>query len=274
MLEPRRTQPRTPIATRIADDLRIAIELGTLRGGASLPPQHDLAETYGCSQTTVRIAIESLKKQGLIVGGRGKPPTVRVQVRPVVRDSERHQQEKDLVRKPEEERRKFGLAESDMNVALEKVDFNATYAVTVDEKISAAFELPSQTEFLVRIFEHSDKRSGRLEAWSISWLPKYLIEANPDIEDPANKAWPGGTMHQLYTVGIEVAKVVDEVSARMPSTVEQEAWSLTDGIPLFVVRRKSYDTAGRIVEISDAHYPSDRTQLVFHTPLTPWSDNT
>jgi GntR family transcriptional regulator len=65
-------------------------------------------------------------------------------------------------------------------------------------------------------------------------------------------------------------KMVDEVTARMPTTVEAQLWGLAEGVPLIFCRRISIDAAGRVIETSDADYPADRTELHFVTPLRPW----
>lgn len=88
--------------------------------------------------------------------------------------------------------------------------------------------------------------------------------------DETNEPWPGGTQHQLSTVGIEVMCMLDLVTARMPTTVEGQLWGLGDGIPLLFCRRLSLDADNRVVEISDATYPADRTELQFVTPLKAW----
>jgi GntR family transcriptional regulator len=88
--------------------------------------------------------------------------------------------------------------------------------------------------------------------------------------DASNEPWPGGTQHQLYTVGIEIMTMIDEVTAKMPTTVDRQAWGLDNGIPLLLVRRISIDKLDRIVEVSDAVFPADRTKLEFKTPLKPW----
>jgi GntR family transcriptional regulator len=268
-----RTAPRQPVALKIADDLRLQIEAGDLRSGDSLPALQELASAYNCSIGSARTAIGLLKQQGLVTGGRGKPPTVRPTPRRVERSSERHQLEKDLVRQPEDIRRRHGLAEDDMSSVLDQYDFEARYSfVSADIDLADAFRVPVGTSLLRREFIHRDKRSGVLEAWSLSWLLADIISANPDISDPANAAWPGGTMHQLYTVGIEIDHVVDYVTAAMPTTVEAQAWDLPDGTPLLWVRRVSIDTSDRVVEVTDAQYPADRTMLTFHTQLTRWDN--
>ena len=79
-------------------------------------------------------------------------------------------------------------------------------------------------------------------------------------------------MHQLYTVGVEIDRVLDRVTAAMPTTVEAQLWDLTSGIPLLCVRRISIDINDRVVEVSDAQFPADRTVLAFATQLTRWGD--
>jgi UTRA domain len=86
------------------------------------------------------------------------------------------------------------------------------------------------------------------------------------ISDPVHAAWPGGTMHALSTVGIEVDTIIDEVTAAMPTTVEVSTWALPEGVPLLWVRRSSLDTTGRVVEISDAQYPVPSRPHQTHLP--------
>ena len=259
-MEPQKTPARSPIAVRIADDLRIQIDSGQLQPGDALPTLHQLAEQWSCSITSTRTAIDLLKKQGLITGGRGKAPSVRIPPRQVVRTSKRHQKEKDIVLETEDVRSRRGLAQ-------DTLELTADYqTVPAGEKLAEAFGIDPADELLQRVYEHSDPRTERLEAWSISWIPMKLIESNPAIADPANAAWPGGTLHQLYTVGIEVIEVIDDVTAAMPSTVDVERWQLPDGVPMIWCRRTSIDTEGRVVEVTDAQYPADRTILNFRTP--------
>lgn len=269
-----RTAAHQPIALRIADDLRLKIEGGELRSGDSLPPLHQLSSDYGCSMTSARAAISLLKQQGLVLTERGKASTVRSALRLMERSSERHQAEKDLVHASEETRARRGLAEDDIGSSVDDFDVTASYSVvSADQDLADAFRIQEGSSLLRREFSHRDKRTGALEAWSISWLRCDLIKGNPKISDPANAKWPGGTMHQLYTVGIEIADVRDHVTAAMPTTVELQSWNLPEGTPLLWVRRISIDTLDRIVEVSDAQYPSDRTMLTFRTPLKRWKKN-
>lgn len=270
-MKPQPTGVAVPIQLRIADDLRLRIERGELAPGDPLPTLQVICDDYDCSLNSARAAIGLLKQQGLITGGRGKAATVRTPIARVCRSSERHQAEKDLVLQPEEVRASTGVAETDMGSKIEDLSFVTEYdRIKPPTKLAANFGISIDTEVLQRVYEMRDKRDGRRLSWSVSYIPVPLLATNPSLLDPANEPWPGGTQHQLYTVGIEVTKIVDQVSASMPTTAEAHEWRLDDGVPMLHVRRISYDETGKVVEISDANFPADRTELSFTTPLKKW----
>ena len=60
----------------IADDLRRRILHGDLRVGDPLPSESQLCRQWHASRGPVRQALASLRGEGLITGGRGKPPVV------------------------------------------------------------------------------------------------------------------------------------------------------------------------------------------------------
>lgn len=58
---------------QVADDLRADITAGRLGPGWKLPPEIDLADSYGVSRPTIRRAIAELQQAGLVdvIHGRG-----------------------------------------------------------------------------------------------------------------------------------------------------------------------------------------------------------
>jgi len=189
----------------------------------------------------------------------------------VCRSSERHQHEKDLVLESEAVRASTGVAETDMGSKIEDLAFNPEYrTITPPPALAAALGIRPETPVLQRVYEMRDRQDNRRLSWSISYIPIPLIESNPRLRDSANEPWPGGTQHQLSTVGIEVMRIVDQVSAVMPTTADAHEWRLDNGVPMLRVRRISYDASDRVVEISDADFPADRTELSFTTVLKKW----
>ncbi|MGE2716737.1 GntR family transcriptional regulator [Mycolicibacterium litorale] len=62
---------------KIADSLREQIRRGELPVGAELPSESQLCEQWKASRGPVRQALAALRAEGVIAGGRGKPPVVR-----------------------------------------------------------------------------------------------------------------------------------------------------------------------------------------------------
>lgn len=270
-MEPRPTAVEAPVHLRIADSLRMQIESGDLAPGDSLPTLAKICETWRCSTNSARGAIALLKSQGLISSGRGKAPIVRIPPGKVVRSSDRHQAEKDLAAQPEEERAAVGEAETNLGMSIETQQFTSNYdTIEAGPELADLFEIAPSDQVLRRRFEATDERTGHLLSFSTSYIPVVLIRSNPALLDGRNEPWPGGTQHQLSTVGIEIMCMVDQVTGRMPTTVEAQLWGLPDGVPLLICRRISLDADNHNVEISDATYPADRTELRFITPLKPW----
>lgn len=60
----------------IAGTLRQQIADGSLAPGEALPSESQLSERFAVSRGTIRHALSALRADGLIVGGRGRPPVV------------------------------------------------------------------------------------------------------------------------------------------------------------------------------------------------------
>jgi len=272
-MDPRPTTVQAPIHLRIADDIRMQIERGDLAPGDSLPTLAQLCEQWSCSMNSARGAITLLKAQGLITAGRGKAPIVRIPPGRVIRSSERHQAEKDQALGDEEERAAVGEAETNLSMSISDQEFVSTYdTIEARDELADLFGIKPEAPVLRRRYESTDRQTGRLLSASVSYMPRALVEGNLELLDQGNEPWWGGTQHQLSTVGIEIMCIVDQVTARMPTTVEAQQWDMPDGVPLLFCRRISIDEDNRTVEISDAHYPADRTEFRFVTPLQPWEN--
>ena len=70
----------TPIYRQVYDQLRVAIEQGTLPTGHRLPPTRELAGQLGLNRTTISAAYSLLEADGLIEGQVGRGSFVRMAV--------------------------------------------------------------------------------------------------------------------------------------------------------------------------------------------------
>ncbi|SDI23149.1 GntR family transcriptional regulator [Actinokineospora alba] len=69
----------TPLHEQIAAEVRRQIATGELAVGAQVPSESQLCALWDASRGPVRQALATLRAEGLIGGGRGKPPVVRRQ---------------------------------------------------------------------------------------------------------------------------------------------------------------------------------------------------
>ncbi|MEU5949625.1 GntR family transcriptional regulator [Micromonospora sp. NPDC047465] len=257
---------------RVAADLRSKIRAGRFAPDTRLPAETDLARDYGVTVNTMRRALELLLQEGLIDKRQGAGNYVRQQRPPMVRTTERYQWEKDRVRLPADERRAAGATERDTGLNRDDLDFYAEYTqIPATAEIAAVFNVPEGTRLLRRVY-HTRKRSERAPMGTgASYLVYDHIARNPDLLNAENEPWPGGTQHQLSTVGIEVGEIVDEVVARTPTPDEALVLDIPSGSAVLVLRKISIDTTGRVVEVADAIWPGSRIKLSYNTKLKAWN---
>jgi GntR family transcriptional regulator len=256
---------------QIADSIRGRIASGDLQPGDPIPTVEELRIQWRCSPGTARSALAVLRAEGLITHGRGKAATVRKPPSRIKLPQSFGQQQKDAVLLPEGERSASGAMELTAGIPIEKTAATYRYStVPADEQLAADFAVPPGTPLLRREYEMLDPETNNRLSFSISYIPRSLIETNPDLLDERNEPWPGGHQHQLYTVGIELDRIVRSVIAIQPSPAAQYKWGMDSGVPLLVVRSASIDTHNRTVEISEASYPADRSELEFVEKLGMW----
>jgi GntR family transcriptional regulator len=66
-----------PLHYQISEELRHDVVSGRLAPGTLLPSEADLAARFSVARGTIRQALATLRADGLLTGGRGKPPVVR-----------------------------------------------------------------------------------------------------------------------------------------------------------------------------------------------------
>ncbi|PSJ26967.1 transcriptional regulator [Streptosporangium nondiastaticum] len=256
---------------RIADGLREAIRAGQLSAGDRLPSETALAEEYGRSLPTIREALRLLRDEGLIEKQHGRGNFVRQPRATVLRTNVRHQWEKDRVQQPEEQRAKTGATEHDTGLTLHDLVFQASYReIKAGKYLAQALGVEEGEVLLERTYRTRYAAERAPFALVTSYLVRDMVASNPDLLDESNEPWPGGTQNQLFTIGIELDRIEEHVTARPPTPEEAEELELPPGTAVILLRKTSYDTHDRVVELSDITLPGDRTEMLFTTPLERW----
>lgn len=262
-----RTHAQVPRYLQIADDLRIAIERGELAPGDTIPSLAELEARYGVSEAVARAAIRSLKAQALIETSQGRRPTVRRQHVEVAKSNLQWIDGKRVVRGSEEERRQAGTLEALTGRSIDgaDTDFEAIFTEGLADESTPGFT--PGTPVVHREYRTTEISTGTLLLWSESWLPLDLASRNPELLNQDLEPWAGGTLHQLWTVGVEVMRRRETVTARQASTVEAQRWDTEPGAPLLVVAFEATDSADQVVASGRSIFPGDRSSLEYVTDL-------
>jgi GntR family transcriptional regulator len=256
---------------RIASDLREQIRSGDLAPGALVGNEQELGAKYRVSLPVVRQALDTLESEGLVDRLHGRGTYVRVPRQPVRRTPERYQWEKDRVLLPDEQRRRTGATERDTGLTMSDLEFRAEYqTVPANADLAKTFGVPVGAKLLKRIYRTRSRREDAPLSLICSYLVYDVAAENSALLDASNEPWPGGTQHQLHTIGIELDRITDHITARPPSPEEAEELDLRPGVAVFLVRKTSIDTNGHVVEVSDIVLPGDRTEFFYTTKLTRW----
>ncbi|UED85490.1 GntR family transcriptional regulator [Streptomyces profundus] len=199
-------------------------------------------------------------------------PAVRARRRLVRRADERHQWEKNRARLSHTVRAGTGVTEHDTGLAVGDLVFSAVYLpVEAGPELAAAFAVPTGTPLVERSYRTRHVEEPAPFNLTRSYLVTEQVAANPELLDAANEPWPGGTQSQLRTVGIEVARIVEEITAARPPTDEEaSALAMAPGTAVIDLRQRCLDVDDRVVELSEVTLPGDRTRLEFVTRLDPW----
>ncbi|MGY4966762.1 GntR family transcriptional regulator [Streptomyces sp. 900105245] len=259
-------------AQRIADALVAQIQSGTLRPGDQVPTTAALAEQYGVNKNTASRALVALKGAGVLSGLAGGYTWVRVPPQHKKRSNERYHVEKASVLLPASERSSAGVSESDSGIPLDALhEDRAEYSVIeAPDDVREALGLPTGASVLRRIYTRQHAKRAGVDR-STSYLPFDVISGNPDLLDSTKEPWPGGTMHQLHTIGVELDKIVDHVTCDMPTPEEIRDFDIPPQVPVVRIRKISYSTEGDPVELMDIPIPADRIELIYTTRLERWN---
>lgn len=241
---------------RVADALRTSIDQGDLKPGDPVPAEQELAETHGVSRQTVRQALQQLTNEGLLVSGRGRGRTVRSQTRLNWRLSHfespaRHGADADAW--AHEVQQQGHEPRQDVRVSIE----------VPTAAVAKRLELTSD-EDLVVVRKRVRYVDGVPFQLADSYFPEPLVRGTP-LMLPRDVSAPGGL---LASIGHPQARIIDEITIRMPSKDESTQLGLPTGTPVAEHVRTGYDAEGKPVRVMITVAPGDRHALIYELDVT------
>jgi DNA-binding GntR family transcriptional regulator len=221
-----------PLYYQIAQQLEQAIAAGTLPAGCRLDNEIELADQLAVSRPTLRKAIETLVRQGLLVRRRGLGTVV--VARPV--------------------RRPLALTSlfDDLSTAGRRPETQvlSLHREPADARVALMLGVPEGAEVIA--VERLRSADGEPLALMRNHLPPALVSVDSD----------GLARHGLYQLlrrqGVTLQLANQEVSARPAVAREARLLGVRRGTTLLTMRRTTYDSAGRVVEYGSHCYIAER----------------
>jgi DNA-binding GntR family transcriptional regulator len=222
-----------PLYFQIAENLKQAIEDGTLKPGERLDNELDLTERLGVSRPTVRQAVQRLVEQGLVIRRRGLGTVV---VAPRILRS---------------------VALTSLYDDLSANHRHPATTVLAAREIEADGELASVLALPVGAAVLSVERlrlaDGTPLAIMHNFLPAGLLRGRP--EDLLEKT---GLYELLRSQGVELDAGEQVIGARHVTAQEAKLLQAPRTATVLTMTRTTFDTAGRPVEHGSHAYLADR----------------
>jgi len=246
----------TPPSRRIAGELRRAILDGELVPGQRLPSERELASKHGTARNTARQAIAILQAEGLVDAQHGRGVFVR-QPRMFLRVAHdryaRHH--RDAGRPP-------FRTEAEAQGLVPRVEVRAIQQVPAPDWVAGQLTLGAGELVLRRRNRYlADEEPVEL---ADTYVPLMIADGTSLMHEvPA----VGGIYAALEQLGHRLARIDEQVTARMPLAEETEALALMAGVPVLELRHTSYDERGIAFEVTHSILPADRNALTFQLPV-------
>jgi GntR family transcriptional regulator len=224
---------------QIADLLRAAMTSGELAPGAQLPSEQELVDEHGVARGTVRQAITLLRSEGLVDVERGRGSFVR-----------------DLA--PEQERlvRQQWDTEHPHEPAL-KIETLELGKTAAPAEVAELLGLSVGADVLVRRWRYV--ASFMVLEVATSYVPWDIAEAAQLLQ-----AETGLRVHaRLQDSGYRLARLTEEVQARMPTQEEVRTLKIQAGVPVMSVQRVGYTDDDRPVEVRQSLMSAKRYRLMY-----------
>lgn len=226
-----------PLQRQLADVIREAITCGDLRPGEELPAEADMMTDTNLSLSAVRGALRLLATEGLIVKQAGR--RTRVAIPPPVRHmaTDRYARELAILRSlnPGDPHPATSAFVQDHGATWDEYSVQAYYLEDGAGPDDARhLEIPVGAGVLRRRLLKIVR--GQPVQLQDSVMPLDRVRGTA-VADPDRQPWPGGTIAELWSIGLGVTGVEEEARARTPTVAERATLDMTTAGPVFDVLR-------------------------------------
>lgn len=250
------TQEGTP-SRAIAADLRTAIASGDLAPEAKLPSERALAVRYKTARNTARAAVRLLTEEGLVVAHHGRGVFVRPD-EPLIRlGSDRYSHKY----------RETGLSPFLLECA--KVGKTGRFSVLAIDVINAApivAEMLDVTEGSAVLRRENVFYADEDPVYRVTTYIPNTIASGTGLEQP-EVPHQYGIHGVLEDLGYTMARLREDVNARMPTRDEARHLQLAGGVPVLDVWHISVTDQVEAYELTRFVMRADMSTLRYDTPV-------
>ncbi len=231
-----------PAYVQIADSLTALLKGGSLTAGSPLPTERELCEQFGVSRMTLRQALGTLEREGLIESHRGRGTFV-------ARNRLRKQQQ-ELRSFTEEILARGGTPESRLL---------SMKAIVPEPNAGQFFDLgEADRVYEIRRLRLSDKVPIAVETVQI---PQRLCPGLEQFDLAKNSLYE--LLERQY--GLTLETCVEEISAEMAKPADRKLLEVTGSAAVLVVNRRTHTDSGQPLELTRAIYRGDSYSAIVHS---------
>ncbi|MER6169865.1 GntR family transcriptional regulator [Streptosporangium sp. NPDC001681] len=235
-----------PKYAQLVQALQRRIESGDYPPGALLPSENQLINEFGVSRPTVAAALRVLREQGWIDSQQGKGRFVRG--RPAMTSMEQPRPGQAYLIAPES---------ASQGEVIEAAALPAPNRV-----VSLLGLTPKSKAFLRRRLV---SRDGEPTEMVSLWVPVELSEGT-DLTS-AEPLSQGLREHFQSRKGVRFDHVVEQITARMPTTDEAKRLGMPKNTPMLAVYGAVRDATGAALAVVEVLLPADRHELEDAYPI-------
>lgn len=240
------------LTARIADDIRIQIEDGTLSPGDRLPTLDDLMASYGCSSTVVRDALKLLRQRGLVLTRQGSGSYVRATPRRRILRGR-------LVRR-DPARGYLMPAASRPDEPWETHGQPRAAIMPAPSDVAEILSVPEGTPSLRRRRVTSPLGDVPFQI-ADTWIHPDALKDAPRVGEP--DTGPGGYLDRLEETGHGPISWQERHRIRVASDEEARLLKISKAFPVAVLFRVGTSAAWRRpIEVTVCVIPGDRLEIV------------
>jgi|SRR6516164_1595255 GntR family transcriptional regulator len=229
-----------PKYAQVIDELRRRIESGEYPPGSLLPSEHQLSDEFQIARPTVVRALRVLRQDGWIETQQGKGSFVRG--RPALAGLESPRTGEQALNRDE---------------SREPGDLIEAGPAAPPARVAALLGTAWKGEVLARRrVVRQDGEASELVTW---WVPATVAEGTDLASDEPLHGGVRG--HLSRRKGIRVDHVLEQVTARHPTSAEAKLLGVGKSAPMLAMYVAARDAAGEPVLVLEVVMPGDRHEL-------------